>query len=274
MSDFPCSRRWHFDPARPDLEDYATEVGAKDELPKLADSLELIGEYQRRLWANGERALLVIVHGTDASGKDSLIRTLATYADPAGFHAWSFSRPNDTEARHDFLWRTVPYLPALGQMVAFNRSYHEAVMAERLWPVRAPEHYDWPARYDAIRSFERHLVKESTTIIKVWLRLSEEEHRKRLLVRLDKSRKRWKFATSDIDAWNRRREYHSVASEALAETHTEAAPWHVVPGNDKDQARAIVAAIVAERLQALAPDYPRHDPEVIAHYRDLLSKND
>lgn len=274
MTEVPCGRRWNFDPARPDLEDYATGPGETDGVPPLDDSLALIGEYQRRLWANGERALLVIVHGTDASGKDSLIRTLATYADPAGFHAWSFSRPNDTEARHDFLWRTVPYLPELGQMVAFNRSYHEAVMAERLWPVRAPEHYDWPARYDAIRSFERHLVRESTTIIKIWLRLSEDEHRKRLLRRLDKVRKRWKFATSDVEAWRRRREYHRVASEALAATHTDEAPWHIVPGNNKGEARAIVAAIVAERLQALAPDYPEHDPDVIAHYRELLTTSE
>lgn len=273
MAEVPFSQQWQFDPLRTQLSDYSPGLGDGAELPPLEQSLELIGEHQRRLWANREQALLLVVHGTDASGKDSLIRTLATYVDPAGFHAWSFSRPNDTEARHDFLWRTVPFLPELGQMVAFNRSYHEAVMAERLWPVREPEHYDWPARYEAIRSFERHLVQEGTTIVKVWLRVSEEEHRERLLARLDKPRKRWKFATSDIDAWRRRDEYHQAASEAMLATHSGYAPWYVVPGNRKPDARAIVAGILAERLQLLAPEYPSHDPEVIEHYRELLSES-
>lgn len=264
------SEHWQFDSARTELVEYASEVPADRELPPLETSLEQIGEYQRRLWANRNRALLLIVHGTDASGKDSLIRTVATYADPAGFHAWSFGRPNDTESRHDFLWRVVPYLPELGQMAAFNRSYHEAVMAERLWPVRAPEHYDWPARYDAIRAFETHLAQEGTAIVKVWLRLSDDEHRNRLLKRLDKPRKRWKFAASDIDAWERRHEYRAAASEAMAATHTCQAPWYVVPGNRKADARAIVAGILAERLQVLAPEYPQHDQAVLDHYRRTL----
>ncbi|GAA3583172.1 polyphosphate kinase 2 family protein [Marinobacter xestospongiae] len=274
MTDTPFSRQFHLDPARVQLKDYPTDIDNSFELPCLETSLDLIGEHQRRLWANGKHALLLVLHGTDASGKDSLIRTLATYADPAGFHAWSFSRPDALEARHDFLWRTVPMLPALGQMVAFNRSYHEAVMAERLWPVRAPEHYNWPARYDAIRSFESHLVQEGTTIVKIWLHLSDEEHRHRLLKRLDKPRKRWKFESSDIDAWRRRHEYRAVAGEAMAATHTTAAPWHIIPANRKPVARALVARIVAEQLQGLAPEYPSHDPALLAQYAEALKAKD
>lgn len=270
MADVPFSQQWQFDPARSNLAEYAVDVDDGMDLPPLEESLQQIGEYQRRLWANRQHALLLVVHGTDASGKDSLIRTLATYVDPAGFHAWSFGRPNEVEARHDFLWRTVPLLPELGQMVAFNRSYHEAVMAERLWPVRAPDHYNWPARYEAIRGFERHLAQEGTAVIKVWLRVSDQEHRKRLLARLDKPRKRWKFAASDIDAWHRRAEYHAVASEAMAATHSAQAPWYIVPGDRKADARAIVAGILVERLQSLAPDYPQHDPAVTDHYRSVL----
>lgn len=261
---------WLYDPKRPRLADYRTDLPDEVAPPSLESSLETIGEYQRRLWANRRQAVLLVFHGLDASGKDSLIRTLATYMDPAGFHAWSFGRPQGQETRHDFLWRLVPYLPALGELVAFNRSHHEAVMAERLWPVRDASHYDWPARYRAITAFETHLAQEGTTVLKFWLNLSREEHRRRLLRRLDKPRKRWKFDVSDLEAWERRDEYLTVVEEAMASTHSPAAPWLVIPGDRKPVARAIVAGVLAEQLQQLAPDYPAEDEQVLARYRKLL----
>lgn len=262
-----------FDPEKPRFRDYPTLLDDDEEIPALEASLEEIGEYQRRLWANRRRALLVVVHGPDTSGKDSLIRTLATYADPAGFHAWSFSRPQGAEVRHDFLWRVTSYLPGLGEMVVFNRSHHEAVIAERVWPVHAADSYNWDNRYQSICNFERHLVQEGTTILKVWLNLSEDEHRRRLLKRLDKPRKRWKFDKSDIDGWVRRSEYEAFAEEAMAATHTREAPWFVVPGDRKPRARAIVAKILAEQLRQLAPDYPSEDEAVLGEYRQLLAQN-
>lgn len=268
------ARSFVFDPARPGFRDYPTVLDDDDmTLPGLDASLEQIGEYQRRLWANQAKAVLLVVLGPDTSGKDSLIRTLATFVDPAGFHAWSFSRPAGAEARHDFLWRVTPYLPGFGQMVAFNRSHHEAVIAERVWPVHSPERYNWPNRYRAIRNFESHLVEEGTTLIKVWLNLSEEEHGKRLLKRLDKPRKRWKFDKSDISGWEKRHDYQAFAEEALEATHTGEAPWFVVPGDRKPQARAIVAAVLAEQLRQLAPDYPEEDESVLSDYRRLLAKS-
>lgn len=107
---------WAFSTNRPRFSDYPTLLDDSVRLPPLQASLEDIGEYQRRLWANRRQALLLVVHGTDTSGKDSLIRTLATYTDPAGFHAWSFSRPVGQEVRHDFLWRVVPFLPGFGDI--------------------------------------------------------------------------------------------------------------------------------------------------------------
>lgn len=267
------TRRWCFDTGIPQLGGYPYLLDDEEELPSLEASLEEIGEYQRRLWANRARALLLVIHGPDTSGKDSLIRTLATYADPMGFHAWSFSRPQGAATYHDFLWRVTPLLPGFGEMVAFNRSHHEAVMAERVWPVYPPETYNWRSRYRSIRNFERHLVEEGTTIVKIWLNLSEEEHRRRLLTRLDKPRKRWKFEQSDIDGWVKRNQYQAYAEEALAQTHTAEAPWFIVPGDQKPQARAIVAAIVAEQLRHLAPDYPKEDHVVLNEYRQLLAKN-
>ncbi|MCK5864071.1 MAG: polyphosphate kinase, partial [Marinobacter adhaerens] len=259
-----------YDPGKPRFRDYPTFLDGDDTtLPGLEASLDQIGEYQRRLWANQSRAVLLVTHGPDTSGKDSLIRTLATYADPAGFHAWSFSRPRGTETRHDFLWRVTPFLPGFGEMVAFNRSHHEAVIAERVWPVHEADSYNWENRYRSIRNFENHLVEEGTTVIKIWLNLSEDEHRQRLLKRLDKPRKRWKFDRSDIDGWEKRKEYEAFAEEAIAATHTEQAPWFIVPGDRKPQARPIVAAILAEQLQKLAPEYPKEDESVLKEYRRL-----
>lgn len=271
MTDHDSEQPWLYQLDQPRLFDYASEIDDEYALMPLETSLETIGEYQRRLWANGKKAVLLVLHGLDASGKDSLIRTLATYMDPAGFHAWSFSRPTGAETRHDFLWRVVPFLPAFGEVVAFNRSHHEAVIAERLWPVHEPESYDWDVRYASIRAFERHLVEEGTVIIKCWLKLSPEEHKRRLINRLDKPRKRWKFDPSDIDAWEKRDEYIRYAEQSMAATHTPEAPWLIIPADRKPVARALVAAVLAERLQALAPEYPSEDESVLKTYRKLLT---
>jgi polyphosphate kinase 2 (PPK2 family) len=264
----PSGGQFSYQPGMPRLSDYPT--GPVDGLEPLESSLKRIGEYQRRLWANGRHSVLLLVHGMDASGKDSLIRTLATYMDPAGFHAWSFSRPQGDEARHDFLWRVVPKLPAQGEVAAFNRSHYEATIAERVWPVHEPGRYNWQARYNALRAFETHLISEGTTVIKVWLNLSAAEHKRRLLKRLDKPHKRWKFDRSDVEGWHRRGEYVDYAEQTIAATHDVDAPWHIIPGDHKPAARAITAQLLAFQLQRLAPDYPSHNPEVLDEYRKLL----
>jgi len=266
------ARSWFIDPEEPDLKHYLTALDSTGSVPQLETSLQDIGEYHRRLWANRKRAVLLVIHGPDTSGKDSLVRTLATYIDPAGFRACSFGRPTETEAGHDFLWRVTPHLPAYGQVVTFNRSHHEAVISERIWPVREPGSYDWNARYRAIREFEQHLVRAATLVVKIWLNLSEDEHRQRLLKRLDKPRKRWKFDDSDIEGWKQRGRFLANAGQALAATHTEQAPWLIVPGDRKPEARAIVAALLADWLKQLAPEYPQEHPDVLEEYRRLLAE--
>ena len=264
--------QWYFQSDRPHLGHYPTRMPDSESLPDLESSLKDIGEYHRRLWANRQKAVLLIVHGMDASGKDSLIRTLAAYMDPAGFRAWSFSRPDGAEKRHDFLWRVVPLLPGFGEVTAFSRSHHEAVIAERAWPVWHPDHYDWDARYAAIRAFEKHLAQEGTTVLKVWLNLSEEEHRRRLLKRLDKPHKQWKFDPADIEAWERRGELLGYTEEAIAATHLPEAPWLIIPGDSKPEARAVIARLLADKLRALAPEYPASDEKVLSQYRKMLEE--
>ncbi|MCE7509348.1 polyphosphate kinase 2 family protein [Alloalcanivorax xenomutans] len=245
---------------------------ASEPPPPLEESRERLHEHQRRLYASQRYGVLLVVQGLDAAGKDSLIRTLARAMDPAAFRAYSFGRPLGDELNHDFLWRVWPRLPARGQVVAFNRSHYEAVLAERLWPVvEVPEEPDWPGRYQAINDFEHHLHREGTRIIKVWLNTSAEEQRKRLLKRLNKPRKRWKFEPADIDNWLSRDLYLERVNETLIATHTGHAPWHLIANDDKDDARARVAHLLAETLAYLAPDYPRENIECIDRYRTLLA---
>ena len=242
-------------------------------LASLEDSLDRLREYQRRLYANRQYGVLLVVQGLDAAGKDSLIRTLARGMDPAAFRAHSFSRPLGDELYHDFLWRAWKHLPERGQVVAFNRSHYEAVLAERLWPVNpGPEIPHWNGRYQAIREFEQHLHREGVRTIKVWLNTSAEEQRQRLLRRLDMPRKRWKFDRSDIDGWQSRDAYLALVNETLTATHTDFAPWHIIANDKKGVARKQVASLLADLLASLAPSYPREDNLCIERYRALLSK--
>lgn len=277
MTDQPAPAEaayWQYRPDRPNLSDYPQRTAPSLTLPDLSDALEQIGEYQRRLWARQKRSLLLVFHGLDASGKDSLIRTLATRMDPAGFHAWSFRRPQGPEIRHDFLWRVTPLLPARGEVAAFNRSHHEATISERAWPVHDSSEYDWQARHRSLRQFEEHLCREGTAILKFWLNLSPDEHRQRLLKRLEDPRKQWKFDPSDVEAWQRREELLGYTEETVAATHSESAPWFIIPGDSKPEARAIVAGLVADQLKRLAPDYPDADHPTLEQYHTLLADRD
>lgn len=251
-----------------DVRTLPTRVAATG-VTALADSLHRVHEHQRRLYAGRRYGVLLVVQGLDAAGKDSLIRTLARGMDPAAFRAHSFARPLGEELHHDFLWRVWRHLPELGEVVAFNRSHYEAVLAERLWPTSTMTP-DWRGRYRAINEFEGHLHREGTRVLKVWLNTSEAEQRRRLLKRLDKPGKRWKFDPSDIEGWRAREHYLALLNETLIATHTEHAPWHLIANDDKSAARARVAALLADLLESLAPDYPHENIDCIEHYRALL----
>ncbi|KGD66420.1 hypothetical protein Y5S_00087 [Alcanivorax nanhaiticus] len=253
------------------------KLATRLETPKileLAPPFDVLHEHQRRLLANRQHAVLLVVQGLDASGKDSLIRTLSHAMDPAGFRVHGFRRPVGDEVHHDFLWRVWRHLPARGEVVAFNRSHYESVLAERLWPVTEHASDEWSLKYEAINAFEQHLHREGTRIIKIWLNTSKEEQRKRLLKRLDTPRKRWKFDDADVKSWEARAEYLALVNEVLPATHTEYAPWHVVPNDHKPTARTAVAAILAAMLKELAPDYPREHEDCIQRYRNLLLRGE
>ncbi len=263
---------WRWRKGRPDLGKLPTRMDARESaaLPALPALLLAIEEAQRKLFANRRYAVLVVLQGLDASGKDSMIRELSEGLDPVGFHAWSFGRPSPEEAAHDFLWRISRRLPARGEVVFFNRSHYEALLAERFLPDAPKAAAFWKTRGRLIREYEQHLTASGTRIIKVWLHTSEAEQRARLLKRLDEPRKRWKFDPADIETFRQRKRYLEAMADAVRDTSSDEAPWHLIPNDDKGFARRAVAQLLLRALEALAPDYPAFDEQVNAEYRQLL----
>ena len=227
---------------------------AKELLDELIDELALL---QNRLWAEGERSLLLVLQGLDASGKDGTIRSVFTGVNPQGCQVVSFKAPTSNERAHDYLWRVHEVCPARGRIGIFNRSHYEDVIAVRVREI-APKSV-WSKRPHHINGFERMLTDEGTTIVKVFLHLSNEEQRERLQERVDNPEKRWKFRKGDLDdraLWD---DYTKAFEDTITETSTEWAPWYVVP-TDRNWVRNVaVASLLVETLRELDPQIP--DPQ-------------
>ncbi len=224
---------------------------------KVKEEVEAVAELQTRLFAEGERALLVVLQAMDAGGKDGLIRTVLTGINPAGIRVTSFGVPSDTELAHDYLWRVHPACPARGQIGVFNRSHYEDVLVVRVKELVPEER--WRRRYEHIRAFERLLVDEGTAIVKLFLNISKEEQRERFQDRVDSSDERWKFRRGDLDDRALWPDFMAAYREALAETSTDDAPWYVVPGDRKWVRNLAAAHILHDALERLDPRYP--EPE-------------
>lgn len=242
-------------------------------LAPLEKSQARIEDAQRQLWASRSAGVLLVFHGLDASGKDSTLRRLTQAMDPMGVRVKGFGVPTAEEAAHDFLWRAWPHLPARGEVVIFNRSYYEAVFAERVLAGNSEQAADgqpWAQRYRVIREMEQHLAGSGTCILKFWLQVSAAEQRKRLLKRVNNGEKHWKFSPADVHSLEQRDHYLQTATTMITETHDRRAPWHLVPADNKDLARRAVAERVADALEAVAGRWPEPDAELLAHYRERL----
>lgn len=238
-------------------------MGAPDKekgLEKLQETVERIGVLHNRLFAEATRSVLLVLQGIDASGKDGTIRTVLTGVNPQGCRVHSFKEPTTTDLAHDYLWRIHAECPARGEIVIFNRSHYEDVVAVRVREL-APKHV-WERRYEHIRGFERLLTDEGTTVVKVFLNVSKDEQRERLQERLDNPEKRWKFRTGDLDdraLWD---DFHQAYEEAVRETSTDWAPWYVVPADHNWSRNLAVAEILVAALERLDPKLPEPDPGV------------
>jgi PPK2 family polyphosphate:nucleotide phosphotransferase len=218
-------------------------------------------------YAANRHALLLIFQGLDAAGKDGAIRHVMSGVNPQGCEVFSFKQPSAEELEHDFLWRTSRHLPERGRIGIFNRSYYEEVLVVRVHPeilrsqglsTKLPgDKTIWKERYCSIVDLEEHLHRNGTRVVKFFLHLSKGEQRKRFLERIDEPDKNWKFSPADI----RERKYWSQYARAyeacLTATSTHHSSWHIVPADNKEDARLIVSQIVLESLKEMKLEYPK-----------------
>jgi PPK2 family polyphosphate:nucleotide phosphotransferase len=235
----------------------------------LAKHVEKLGKLQEHLYRSGRYALLIVLQGMDTAGKDGAIAHVMSGVNPQGCKVVAFKTPSATEAAHDFLWRESRELPERGIIGVFNRSYYEPVLVTRVHPalLRAEGVLEadgghkklWAERLHSIRAFERHLHANGTRFVKIYLHLSKDEQLRRLLQRLDDPDKTWKASHADAEERGYWRDYMRAYEHALTKTSVAAAPWHVVPADDKQNARLIVSQIVIDALDALALTPPPID---------------
>jgi PPK2 family polyphosphate:nucleotide phosphotransferase len=240
---------------------------SKKEYKKLLNShVKELTSLQRLHYASDRYALLLILQGMDAAGKDGIIRHVMSGVNPQGCQVFSFKQPSAEELDHDFLWRTTKQLPERGRIGIFNRSYYEEVLIVRVHPgildnQKLPEVLIenkslWKNRYRSIVDLEEHLYNNGTRIVKVFLHLSKDEQKKRFLERIDDPEKNWKFSQADIHEREYWDEYMKAYEECMKATSTVHAPWYVVPADDKKNARLIVSQIILDTFNGLKMAYP------------------
>ncbi|HET9632393.1 MAG TPA: polyphosphate kinase 2 family protein [Terrabacter sp.] len=242
----------------------------KDGVQLLGRGIELLTEYQSRLYADGSRGVLVVLQALDAAGKDGTIRHVMSGVNPQGVAVHSFKVPSAEELDHDYLWRYQQKLPARGMIGIFNRSHYEEVLVVRVHrelldrqklPEGSAGSGIWTRRYREINDWERYLTDNGIRVVKLFLNLSKEEQRTRFLRRIDLTDHNWKFSRSDVREREYWSDYQRAFSEMLSHTSTDAAPWHVIPADRKWYARMSAAAVITQALIELDPHYPTVTPE-------------
>ncbi len=210
-------------------------------------------EWHQRLYAEHKRSLLVVLQAMDTGGKDGTITHVVRDFNPQGVMITPFKAPTPEERRHGFLWRIRRRLPVAGDIGIFNRSHYEDVLIVRVHALAPPDVIE--RRYNLINAFEKKVARSGSKIVKLCLHISYAEQRKRLLERLEVPDKRWKFSEDDIDERAYWDEYMSAYSLAISRCSTPAAPWYVVPANDKVYRNWAVSKILSETLQEMDPKY-------------------
>ena len=253
------------------LKDFSTEYEGKlskdDGKKMLAEEQEKLRELQERLYSDGSKSILIVLQAMDAAGKDSLIKHVFGGVNPQGCSVTSFKTPSDKEYDHDFLWRHYIALPAKGKIGIFNRSHYESVLvckvhpeynlSEKVW--KNVDDFDdefWENRYESIRNFEKHLAENGTTIIKLFLNVSQKEQKERFLDRINEEDKNWKFSSADLAERALWGKYMNAYEEAINETSKEYAPWYVIPADNKWFTRVAAIQIIIDAMEKMDLKYP------------------
>jgi PPK2 family polyphosphate:nucleotide phosphotransferase len=232
----------------------ALKGGRKAANAALPGDRDALVELQTRLWAESRRSVLLILQGTDASGKDGTVAHVLSGVNPQGTKVTSFKVPTADELAHDFLWRVHAAIPRAGEIGIFNRSQYEDVLVARVRKL-VPKTV-WKQRYGDITAFESLLTQGGTTIIKCCLLISKDAQRKRFEERLKDPQKRWKFQRGDLEDRALWKEYQAAYSEAIARTSTRAAPWYIIPSDHKWFRNWAVSRLLIETLTEMDPKYP------------------
>jgi PPK2 family polyphosphate:nucleotide phosphotransferase len=238
---------------------------------KIAAAREKYGpellDLQERLFAEKKQAILIVLQGLDTSGKDGTVRHVMSAMNPQGVHVRPFMAPSSTELRHHFLWRFKKEVPRPGHITIFNRSYYEDVLIARVKGLAAQDVIE--SRYGQINRFEAGLVRSNVVLLKICLHISNEEQRLRLLARLNTPEKRWKFSPNDIKERGHWDEYQEAFDVLLTRCSTRAAPWYIVPADDKQFRDWAVSRLVLETLRAMNPRVPMPKLNVPSLVRQL-----
>ena len=267
------------------------DIGASDNRKeeKLDKVQAKLSEIQDVMYAHNRYGVLICLQGMDTSGKDSLIREVFDEFNSRGVVVHSFKTPNTTELEHDYLWRHYLAMPEKGKFAVFNRTHYENVLVTRVHPeyilkenLPGIEKVDditpefWENRMQQIRHFEKHITQNGVIVLKFFLHMSKEEQRKRLLSRLEDENKNWKFSTGDLAERERWDDYMHYYEEAINNTSTDYAPWYVIPADDKEMSRYIVAKIIWEEMQKHTdikePQLDEKIVENIEKYKEILKK--
>jgi PPK2 family polyphosphate:nucleotide phosphotransferase len=252
----------------------------------LREGVEELSRLQERLYAQDKWALLLIFQAMDAAGKDGTIKHVLSGVNPQGCEVHAFKAPTSEELDHDFLWRCGRRLPERGRLGIFNRSYYEETLVvrvhndllekQKLPPSRISKDI-WKERFEDIRHFERHLDRNGILVRKFFLHLSKKEQKRRFLARLEDPEKHWKFSSADAVERTFWDSYMDAYEDTIRETATEAAPWYVIPADNKWFTRLVVSSVVIETLSSLDLKFPRVDQsrltELATARANLLKKN-
>lgn len=234
----------------------------------LKTGVDRIKELQDKLYAQDQRALLLVFQAMDAAGKDGTIEHVMSGVNPQGCQVYSFKAPSSEELDHDYLWRTTKALPERGRIGIFNRSYYEEVLVVRVHPEilarqRVPPELVtkriWKERFEDIAALERYVTRNGIAVVKFFLHVSKKEQKKRFLERLDQPEKNWKFAIADAEERKHWDSYMAAYEDAIRATATPWAPWYVVPADNKWFTRLVVGAAVIEALEDMNLAYPKVD---------------
>jgi PPK2 family polyphosphate:nucleotide phosphotransferase len=245
----------NFDP------DYTDKYEDNDDAKKQTKkNLERLGQLQEMLYAQGKRALLIVLQGMDTAGKDGTIAHVMGAFNPQGVLVCPFKVPSPEELAHDYLWRVHKVTPPRGMVAIFNRSHYEDVLVVRVAKL-APEEV-WSKRYDHINDFERLLSDNGVTIVKFFLHISPEVQAERLRERQQTLSKQWKFSPGDLEVRKQWDDYMAAYEDALTKCNTEYAPWYVVPANRKWYRNLVVSSVLVETMEKMGLRYPEPVPNI------------